>query len=281
VSALAVASGCTLSPKPLNQSLADADQQCSARTDWPTSAARAACYDAVEEPIIRQKVPVALPAYQRFSERRRYVAQQADVINAKGVEQSAKSRSSYLEALAVLKAHEPKAADNNSTLVKEWVGAKAPSVCHQDTMSQQVKCIDSILRPIWERDAPDTLVYYDEYQQKYLALAHDFDASGALETRKQAVDYLTPAMKQAVAEFRENAQRDIAAANAQDAAARQRAQKEFADIVAGIAVASLAIAAGAAMAAYGAPPPVASYSSSNTVHCESRNLLGTVYTDCQ
>jgi hypothetical protein len=186
--------------------------------------------------------------------------------------------------LAVLKAHEPKAADNNSTLVKEWVGAKAPSVCHQDTMSQQVRCIDSILRPIWERDAPDTLVYYDEYQQKHLGLARDFDASGALETKKQAVDYLTPAMKQAISDFREHAQRDIAAANAQDAAARQRAQQQFGELLAGIAVASLAIAAGAAMAAY-APPvayaPQASYSSNNTVHCESRNLLGTVYTDCQ
>jgi hypothetical protein len=81
-----------------------------------------------------------------------------------------------------------------------------------------------------------------------------------------------------VSEFRENAQRDIQAANARDAAGRQQALQTFGEIVAGVAVVSLAVAAGAAMAAYA--PPV-SYSSSNTLHCESRNLLGTVYTDCQ
>jgi orotate phosphoribosyltransferase len=87
-------------------------------------------------------------------------------------------------------------------------------------------------------------------------------------------------MKQAIAEFRENAQRDIAAANAQDAAAKQRAQQEFEDVVAGIAVAGLALAAGAAMAAYGVPAAAPS-SSSTATHCESRAVLNTVYTDCQ
>jgi hypothetical protein len=109
---------------------------------------------------------------------------------------------------------------------------------------------------------------YDEFQQKQLGFARAFDASGAPEARKRAAEYLTAGMKQADIEFRENAQRDIAAANAQDAVARQRAAQAFGEIVAGIAVVSLAVAAGVAMAAYGAP--AASYPSSNTsIHSES------------
>ena len=268
LSAFAIASGCTLnSPAQLNQNLVDADKQCSARSDWPNTVSKVSCYDAVEEPIIRQKVPTALAAFQRFSQRRRYLAEQADIINAKGIDQSAKYRSFLLEAFAVLKANEPKAADNNSTLTKERVAANAPSVCHQNTLSQQVKCIDSILRPIWLRDAPETIAYYDEFQQKQLKFAADFDASGALETSKRATEYLNTGMKQAISEFRENAQRDIAAANAQDAAAKQKALQEFGEIVAGITVVTLALAGGAAMAAYGAPP--ASYPSSSAgIHCE-------------
>jgi hypothetical protein len=119
--------------------------------------------------------------------------------------------------------------------------AKAPSVCPQKTLSEQVNCIGSIWRPIWERDAPETIAYYDEYQQKHLGFAHDFDASGALETSKRAGEYLTTGMKQAIAEFRENAQRDIQVANATDAAARQQASQEFAQIVAGIGTVAVAL----------------------------------------
>jgi len=276
-SALAIISGCALnSPERVKQNLTEADKQCSTRTDWPNTVAKVACYDAAEEPVIRQKVPAALPAFQRFSETRRKLAEQADIINAKGIEQSAKYRSSLVEALAVLKAHEPKLADNSSTLIKEWTGAKASSVCQQAFLSEQVNCIGSILRPIWERDAPDTLGYYDEYQQKHLSFARTFDASGALETKKRASEYLARGIKEAVSEFRENAQRDIQAANAQDAAARQQASKEFAEILVGVAAVALAFGEGYAQAASYSTPTY-----SQPTHCVSRQVVNTVYTDCQ
>jgi hypothetical protein len=284
VSALAIAS-CNLSPKPFNQSLAEADKECAARVDWPNFVSKVSCYDTVEEPIIRQKVPVALSAFQRFSERRRYLAGQADIINAKGIEQTAKYRSLHAEAYAVLKAQEPKLADINSTLYKEMFAAKAQSVCLRETLTEQVNCIGNILRPMWERDAPETLAYFNEYEQKELGFARDVDASGAPETNKRAAEYLTTGMKQAVAEFRENAQRDIAAANAQDAAARQRAQQAFGEIVAGIALVSLAVAAGAAMAAYA--PPVYYVPSANAApphnlqaHCTTNYINNFAYTNC-
>src|SRR5712671_7695424 len=182
LSGLVLVSGCALnSPGQLNQKLADADKQCSSRTDWPNKVSIASCYDRMEEPVIAEKAPAALAAFNQFSERRRYLAEQADITNAKGIEQSAKYRASLAEAFAVLKAREPKLADSKSSLSKEWNGARAPSVCRQNSLSEQVSCIARILRPIWERNAPDTLAYYDEHQEQHLRFARDFDASGALE----------------------------------------------------------------------------------------------------
>jgi hypothetical protein len=146
----------------------------------------------------------------------------------------------------------------------------------QATLSEQVKCIGSIWRPIWERDASDTIAYYDEYQQKHLSFARAFDASGALETKKRASEYLAAGMKQAISEFRENAQRDIQAANAKDAAARQQASQEFAEIVVGIAAVALAFGEGYAQAASYSTPTY-----SQPTHCVSRQVVNTVYTDCE
>jgi hypothetical protein len=207
-----------------------------------------------------------------------------DIINAKGIEQWAKYVSSFSEAVAVLKAHEPKYADANSTLAKELATAKASSVCQKYLMTETINCVGSIVRPIWERNAPDTLVYYDEFQQEQLGFAHDFDASGAPETKKRATEYFTTGIKQAVSEFRENAQRDITDANARDAAARQKAQQEFGELLAGIAVASLAVAAGVGMAAY-APPvsyvPVANAPAVNLpTHCTTTYLGNVANTNC-
>ena len=83
-------------------------------------------------------------------------------------------------------------------------------------------------------------------------------------------------MKQAVADFRENAQRDIQTANAQDAAARQRASQEFTEIIVGVTAVALALgAAYAQTASYSAP------AYGTPTHCVSRQVVNTVYTDCQ
>ena len=275
ISILVLVSGCGHSAEQVKQNLTEASKQCSSRA-WPNAVAHVTCLDSLEEPVIQKQIPVALDAFRGFSVKRRYLAQQADTMNAIGIAASAKYRSSYLEAFAVLKAHEPKLADSNSTLAKEWSEAKAPSVCKQDSLSKQVTCIGSILRPIWERNAPETIAYYDEYQQKHLGFAHSFDASGALESNKRTSEYFVPGMKQALAEFRDNAQRDIQAANQRDAAAKEQALQTFGNILAGVAAVTLAVAEAKATQQQ---QPV--YVNTSPTHCVSRKILETVYTDCQ
>jgi hypothetical protein len=90
-------------------------------------------------------------------------------------------------------------------------------------------------------------------------------------------------MKQAVSEFRINAQRDIQAANARDAAAREQALQTFGNIVAGVAAVTLAAAEIKA-----AQQPVAAQQTvyvqqpiyTPPTHCASRAVFGTVYTGC-
>ena len=266
------------------QNLTEASKQCSSRV-WPSAVAHVTCLDSLEEPVFERQLPVALGAFRTFSTKRRYAAQQADVINATGIAASAKYVAALQEAQAVLKAHEPNFADANSNLTKEWVAAKAPSVCKQAMLVEQVHCIGSILRPIWERNAPETLSYYDEHQKKHLEFARDFDVSGANETRRRAAEYFVPSMKQALAEFRENSQRAIQVAHQQDAAAREQALQTFGNILAGVAVVTLAVAEAKA-----AQQPA--YVQQQTVYvqqpvyrppiyCTSQPVFGTVHTDCQ
>jgi hypothetical protein len=242
------------------------------------------CLDSVEEPIFEKQFPVALDAFRQFSAKRRYLAQQADTMNAPGIAASAKYQASDADAIAVLKAHEPKAAEPNSILNKEIAALKAPAACKQETMVEQTNCIANIVRPVWERNAPDTIHYYDEWRKKRLEFARIYDATGAKESKKRAVEFLLPGIRQALAEFRENAQRDIQAANARDAAAREQALQTFGNIVAGVAAVTLA----AAEIKAAQQPPAAQQTVyvqqpvyTPPTHCVSRNLAGAVYTDCQ
>jgi hypothetical protein len=128
--------------------------QCFARTDWPNTVSKVSRFTSVEEPVIRQKAPAVLAAFQIFSQKRLSLAQQADVMNAKRIEQEAKYRSFYLQSLAVLQAHEPKLLDSNSTLSKEINAMKwqIAAACQQTSMVERVRCTDSIERPIWQRN---------------------------------------------------------------------------------------------------------------------------------
>jgi hypothetical protein len=183
LAALALAlSNWAASAEPLGESILAADAPCIAK-QWPNTAFKIACLNSVEGPVIQQQLPSALTAFQIFAQARITLAQDADKMHALGVEQAARYSSAYIEAFAVLKAHEPRIQDQSSALYKEWMGARAPEVCRPYlAMVEQVRCIDSILRPIWQRNAAETLRYYDDYQKQHLELARRFDASGALES---------------------------------------------------------------------------------------------------
>jgi hypothetical protein len=243
IAALTLASDWAASSE-LGESLRAADMQCFTRTDWPNTVSKVSCFTSVEEPVIRQKAPAVLAAFQIFSQKRLSLAQQADVMNAKRIEQEAKYRSFYLQSLAVLQAHEPKLLDGNSTLSKEINAMKGQiaAACQQTSMVERVRCRDSIERPIWQRNVATTLKYYDEFQKRHLEFGRRFDASGTIEATRRAAEYFAAGLKQASAEWQENAQRDIQAAYAQDAAAKQQALQTFSEIIRSIADIALAVA---------------------------------------
>jgi hypothetical protein len=276
ISAIVLLSGCAHSNSPdrAKDELTEADKRCTAKT-WPTTVAHMACLTSLEEPIVRRQLPATLDSFRAFAAKRLGIAEQTDLINMVAIAASAKYRASNEESFAVLKAHEPKLNASSATLTKEWNEAKAPSVCKQPTSVEQATCIGSILRPIWERDAPETLVYFDEYLQKQQAFSREFDASGAIEARKRAVDYFTINIRQALAEWHDRSQRDIQAANQQDAASNAQELQAFGDILNGIAAVTLAVAQ-----AKSAQQPAVYYTAPAQTHCVSRDVLGTVYTNC-
>ena len=144
----------------------------------------------------------------------------------------------------MLNGHEPRYLDVNSTLHKEmWEASQqARAACPPALVTEMLKCIFSATRPVWQRNAPGTIKYYDEYTKKELEFARRFEASGAGKTRLRAVEYYKAGMKQALADWNANAQRDIQAANAQNAAARQQASQTFSDILGAVADIALAVA---------------------------------------
>jgi hypothetical protein len=150
-----------------------------------------------------------------------------------------------LQAFTVLQAHEPKLIDANSALVKEVNALKqqTAAACQQNSMVQRIRCVDAVNRPIWERNAPSTMKYYDEYHKKLLEYARAYDAAGVWDGTKKTVEYFRSGLSQAAADFRENAQRDIQVAY-RDAAAQQQALNlisTIANIALGLAAAKAGV----------------------------------------
>jgi len=117
---------------------------------------------------------------------------------------------------------------------------------HKSKIEDQVKCFIAIERPIWERDVPEGVKYYDEYQKKHLDLARAYDDEVAkpevIDESKRAKEYWVSGITQALAEWRENAAHDIQMANEQDAAARANALQALGNIISALGEASLAVA---------------------------------------
>jgi hypothetical protein len=233
--------GCATNLGQAKNELSNAAKTCAER-QWPDVASHMACLDIVEAPIIQKRIPSALASFNAFAAKRRYLAQQADIMNAKAIKAAKPYRLGLNEAVAILRSHEPKFADANSTLFREWMAANPSLVCKQETAVARGECGRDILRPIWERDAPDTIVYFDEFQKKNIELSRKFDANTSPEAAKRARAYFAQGMKEALAEWKENANRDIQAANQQDAVARAQAFQAFGNFLAGVAEVSLDVA---------------------------------------
>ena len=128
------------------------------------------------------------------------------------------------QAQSVLNAHEPRYWNVNSTLHKEiWEASRqARAACHYVNVVEMLKCTFGATRPVWERNAPGTIRYYDEYMKKELEFARRFEASPAGEARLRAAEVYWVGMKQAIADYGANAQREKRAPEPHDAATRQQ-----------------------------------------------------------
>jgi hypothetical protein len=235
------------SPEQANQALIAADRQCDARK-WDDAASHQMCLNQVEEPIIRQRLPAALDSFRRFSEQRLDLARQTDIINAPVRVAYEKYQAGYTEVLTELRAHEPKRSDTGSVLHKEIGSSNYESVCRAGHSSavDQINCMYAIIRPIWERDAPESVSSFDNFENKYLALGREFDAEMAkpevTKATKRAQEYWVSGITRALAEWRANVARDIQAANERDAAESTQRAETLSNIFKALA---LGVAAGA------------------------------------
>jgi len=192
--------GCAHTPEQTQQDLAVADKKCFSQR-WPSEVSAVDCLNAVETPIIKRDNPIILEAYETWASKRKLLAQQRDNEIAPVTALENQFRQGINEAAAILIAHEPQYGDKESSLYKELVMANADAVCKSPIFVTRMNCYDAIMRPIWERDTPDTVDDYDAFQKKRLQLAREYDNSGALNTITAANSHFNEGIKQASNEF--------------------------------------------------------------------------------
>jgi hypothetical protein len=190
----------------LSAEIAVADKRCLSQPAV-NQVARDGCFDALEIPIINTKAPVLVRSFEMFSSKRMLLAQKFDAENARAVEAMNQFRQGEKEAQAVLASREPKwlKPTQDSSLNRDLIEANASRVCaSHNNLIEKVNCIDSLQRPIWERDAADTIKYYNEYHKKELQLAKAYNTTGAPKLQSLANEHWRNGLKQAVDELRSN-----------------------------------------------------------------------------
>ena len=224
--AVLLMSACAHSLKDTDPDLVVADKKCTlqANQEWPSATVKMNCFDTVETPIIKRDAPILSESFEAFSSKRKRLAQEYDNENASAVQALSRFRQGLKEAIAELVAQEPKWGDKNSLLNKDILSANPDAACISQISVDRVKCYDSIMRPIWKRDVPDTIERYDEFQKKRLQLAKEYDAAGAPQITAVAVDHFQKSFKDAMNEFQLNARRSI-----QDAEAKKQISNESGD----------------------------------------------------
>jgi hypothetical protein len=181
---LAIA-GCAHSPANLNQDLIATSKQCDSK-QWPSEEAKVDCQYSAGLPIVQRDDPVLVPAWEHLNSKIKMLAHTLGEENAPVQKAWNKYLQGEKEATAVLIAHEPQFAQSDSTLSKDLQTTNPHAICTTPSFVTRMKCFDSIMRPIWERDAPETLTYYEEYQKKRVALAKTYDATGAPQLDEKA-----------------------------------------------------------------------------------------------
>jgi len=249
--AILALSACAHSPADLQPDLMAADKKCvlKAGQAWPNEVTKTNCYDAVDREVIKRDAPVILEPYEALSQKAKLLAQKFDDENAPVREANQKYKQGLDEDIAVLRAHEPRWNNKDATLCKEIIAVSPLTVCApQATKVGYMECFDTITRPIWERDAPDTIEYYSEYQKKWAQLAKDYDAVGVQKIYAAADKNLQASIKEAASEFWAAARQAIQKQQAADAQSAAENAAATAQILNAIGELVQGFAQGAAMA---------------------------------
>jgi hypothetical protein len=258
---------CVHSPANVVGDLAAADKKCTTR-QFESATAKAECFSQVEHPIVQQDIPFAADAYSIFQARRSSAAVEFDRDTAPVQAAWKRFYDGTQQVAAVLIAHEAGFADGNAPLRKDINKANVESVCRQTQLTERMACFSEITREIWEKDAGNTLAYYDEFQSKRTQLAREYDATSAQFAAHSAVERYNARIKQAIAEFatdaslaRQAAEQQAAERKAEAQARAAEAADRLANFIGNLAVASLGVIAVVAAARAGgsaapAPAPI-------------------------
>lgn len=191
---------CAHSPANLDADIKAGDKRCASQK-WATELAKVNCYNSEEIAVIKRDFPGGLNAFEDFNSKRTSLAEKVDDEIAPAKEHMNQYTQSENEAKAVLMAHEPQFAARDSQLTKDIAALNPASVCKSPNLVTVVKCMDAIGHPVWERDAPDTLKYYEEFVKTRLHAAKIYDATGSQKSYAAASAKYIAGVKKANEEF--------------------------------------------------------------------------------
>jgi len=279
---------CAHSPENFTADAASADQKCASQ-HWNALAPKVGCFDAVEAPVVKQDMPFAVPAFQTFSLKRSAAAVQFDGATAPATLAWTQFNNGVNRAAAILTAHEPLFMNQTSTLRREFDSINFDAACQQPTREEKMQCFGAIGRPIWERDAPGSLAYFDEFQDSRLALARQYDASGSGAIITTAAEQYKLQSDAAIRAFYTEAKQALQATEAQAAADKARAQErtaqslkalgQFVGTLAAVTVGAAVVVAGARASAY-ASAPASTIPATSSLRCQTNTYAGTTFTNC-
>jgi hypothetical protein len=277
---LSLVAGCVHPGVSVDDQLAAADNKCHAPS-FVSASDKIGCFSQNEVPIIEREAPFALAAYSVFDDKRMAAAAELDRDAAPALAAWKGFADGVNQAAAVLVAREPDFGNQNGKLRKDISGASPETVCRQSLLVERMTCFSEITRPIWQRDAPNTMPYYDKFQAKRIQFAQNYDTLIASTGTMVLIDRYQERIKGALREFRAAAVRAAQIAR-QQAAAQQEAERaraaeaadRLANFIGEMAEGALTAAAMAAAARADVSPSPA------PINCTSNSIGNYTYTHC-
>ena len=177
-----------------------ADQNCMVQS-WPNEVTRVNCLDTVEYSVVQRNLPYLANSFRTFASNRQKMAALFDQENTIARENWDKFRSRQKDLSSILSTLEPRIADPQAQLMVDLHATNMWRVCTSAQAVERITCSGALMRPVWQKDAPDSLPLFESFQRKRLHIAQEYDASGAYEINRQAVEHHNNAMQQMLVEY--------------------------------------------------------------------------------